>query len=269
MREGQTNLSERFDLIVFDGVSADVLPGVPTLTIGAVPGGIDVIEPPEDGGQRVLSWDRQHPIMRYVSLDTIAYFGFGSMDLPPNATTLASGPEGPIIALVPASGTRHVVVGFSLEQSNWPLHVGFAVFMQNALDFLTLARTGQQSIAHRPGEPVTLRVDAGADEVVISGPVEMTVPAEGGEPVTLPPLRQVGLYLVEGAGAPQDRLAVSLLSDQESDPQTREQLVVNAESVAAGGAAEAAPRPLWPWFAAAAGVLLVVEWLVYCRLLRV
>jgi hypothetical protein len=191
------------------------------------------------------------------------------MDLPPNATTLASGREGATIALVPSSATRHIVVGFALEQSNWPLHIGFAVFMQNALDFLTLARTGRSSIVYEPGEPITVRADPSVDELAIRGPIEMMVDAEAGRSVTLPPLRQAGLYVVQGARAPHDRIAVSMLSDQESDARLRDALVVNAEPVTAGGVAGAAPQPLWPWIAAAVLVLLVVEWLVYCRLVRV
>jgi hypothetical protein len=207
--------------------------------------------------------------MRYVSLDTIAFAGFGALDLPPNATTLASGRDGAVIGLVSASGARHVVIGFALERSNWPLHVGFAIFMQNTLDFLTLARTGQSSIVHRPDEPITVRARPGVGELTVRGPIELTVDADDDGPVTLPLLWRVGVYAVEGAIAPNDRLAISMLSDQESDLRPRDEVMVNAARVAAGRAGEAAPRPLWPWLAASVLLLLVVEWLVYCRLVRV
>ena len=68
---------------------------------------------------------------------------------------------------------------------------------------------------------------------------------------------------------PHDRLAVSVLSEVESDLRGRAELVVNAESAPAGEAAAAAPRAIWPWLIAAALALLVLEWLVYCRLSRV
>jgi hypothetical protein len=96
----------------------------------------------------------------------------------------------------------------------------------------------------------------------------MSVDVTPGAPVTLPILRRVGLYTVAGADPPHDRVALSTLSEVESDIRPKRQLLVNAEAALAGAAAAAAPRDIWPWIIAAALVLLVAEWLVYCRLAR-
>ena len=81
----------------------------------------------------------------------------------------------------------------------------------------------------------------------------------------LPVLRRAGLYVVKGAAEPMDQLALSVLSDEESDIRPRRSVMVNAEAAAAGSVGATAPLELWPYLAAAGLLLLVVEWLWYCR----
>ena len=83
-----------------------------------------------------------------------------------------------------------------------------------------------------------------------------------------PALRRAGLYTVRGAAPPMDRVAVSVLSDQESDLRPRHSLVVNAQRADAGNAGAASGLELWPYLAAAAIGLLVLEWIVYCLRMR-
>lgn len=260
---------ELYDLVVFDRISPSRLPGIPTLTFGGVPRGVDVTEPRSEGGRRVLSWDRQHPVMRHVSLDTIVYAGFGGYELPPAATALATGPEGPVIALLRTRGARHVVVGFDLNRSNWPLHVSIVVFLQNVLDYITLAGSGQAGLVHAPGEPITVRAQPGTSQLAIRGPVQLNINVQGGAERTLPTLRQVGMYEVAGAAAPMQQIAVSMLSDIESDIRPRSELLVNAQSATGERGTRAVPRELWPWLVAVAMVLLAMEWMVYLRKARV
>jgi hypothetical protein len=262
----------RFDLVVFDGVAPSRLPAVPTITFGAAPVGIEVTPPAGTGGARVLSWSREHPIMRYVSLDTLVYRSIGGLQLPVGATPLATGPGGTVIGLVPSRGARHVVVAFALAQSNWARHVSIAVFMQNAIERLTVGQSGRTSLAVRPGEPVTVHRRADAAAVIVRGPGGVTLTAREAAPgalVTLPTLRRAGLYAVEGAAPPHEQVAVSVLSDAESDARPRASLVVNARRREAGAVGSAAPRGIWAWLVAAALGFLVVEWLAYCRILQV
>jgi hypothetical protein len=267
---GALDAGAEYDLIVFDRVAPQRLPGVPTITLGAVPAGVGAVEA-APGDKRILSWQRRHPVMRHVELDTIVYADFGGLDLPPGATALASGPEGPVIALLGARGAEHAVIGFELGRSNWALHVSVAVFLQNLVEHVTLARSGQVSRTVLPGEPVTVRSASDANVLRIVGPdgaQEVPRPAEAGPLVTLPAFSRVGLYAVEGAAAPDDRLAVSMLSDVESDLRPVESLLVNAEARRGGTGSAGVPRAIWPWFVAAAVAVLVMEWILYCRRFR-
>ncbi len=255
------------DIVVFDRVSPAQLPPVPTLTFGAAPPGVTTRDPDRDGAARILSWDRLHPVMRHVSLDGLVYSGFGGYDLPDPWKALAFGPQGPVIASRTAGGDRHVAVGFGLTQSNWPMDVSVTVFLQNVLDHLLLA-AGEAALSFRPGEPVVVRSGADTRELVVEGPVSVTVQTQPGSETTLPPFRRVGLYGVRGAVAPMDRVAVNLLSDQESDIRPMRLLRVNASDTHAGAVGDAAALELWPILAAVAVGLLLVEWFVYCGRIR-
>jgi hypothetical protein len=269
--EGELDLSwatDELDLLVFDRVSFDRLPALPTLSFGGGPRAVQARPPGREGAARVLSWDRQHPILRHVSLDPLVYAGFGGYDLPEPWVPLAYGPEGPVIAVGPTRSGRHVLVGFSLTRSNWPMDVSIAVFMQNVLNELIWPARGDAALSVRPGDPVSVRCRLDVRRLTIEGPTNATVEVEPGTEATLPALRRAGLHAVRGAVPPMDHIAINVLSDVESDIRPRASLVVNAETAEAGAVGDAAPLELWPWLAAAAVGLLVLEWVVYCLRMR-
>ncbi len=103
---------------------------------------------------------------------------------------------------------------------------------------------------------------------MIRGPVSATFAVESAASAILPQLRHVGLYEVNGAEPPFDRIAVNLSSETESDIRPRTSVTVNAQHTEAGAIRSAAPLPLWPLLTAAAFALLVLEWIVYCRRMR-
>jgi hypothetical protein len=86
--------------------------------------------------------------------------------------------------------------------------------------------------------------------------------------VTLPAIPRAGLYSVAGAQSPNEFVAVSVLSDVESDIRPRDSITVNAQAMEAKSGGKDQPLPLWPWLLAAAFVFAVLEWLAYCRKVR-
>ena len=259
--------AEEFDLVIFDRVPARRWPDVATLSFGVAGTGIGVRAETRPGGKRILSWDRQHPLMRHVSLDGVVFSGFGAFELPSGARPLAIGPDGPVIALVADRRADHVLVGFELAKSNWPVDVSIAVFLQNVLEGLTLP--GQRSAAaSQPGLQITVGVVPGSRRLAIRGPQNATVDVSGASQATLPTLHRAGLYTVQGALPPMDRIALSMLSDVESDIRTRPSLLVNARQTPAAAVRSAAALELWPALAAAAFGLLLLEWIVYCVRMR-
>ena len=115
--------------------------------------------------------------MRHVELDDLVYAGFDAYRLPAGAIPLAFGPDGPVIAAVRSRGAEHVLVGFELSRSSWPLQVSFAVFMANLVEHLTIAGAGDSGQVYQPGDSITVRAAPKANEIVITGPQEAVISA--------------------------------------------------------------------------------------------
>jgi hypothetical protein len=275
----------RVDVLVFDRVSTDQAPLRPSLFFGGAPGMVEVDPPAHTGGQRFLSWDRQHPVMRHVALDAVVFADFGTFRDRANGTVLARGTQGAAIITIREQGIPHVVVGPALEHTNWPLDVSFAVFLQNAIDYLLAARLGagsdgvvrplpggawgQYGIAYTAGAPITVPVAPDATTVLVQGDRAMQYPVRQAGDVTIAPLRRVGLYHVVGVDAPWNRIAVNLTSARETDLRIGPDLVVDSQPPTEVSAADRRSRSLAPWMLLIVAIILVAEWAVYVRRIRV
>ena len=279
-----------YDIVVFDRYAPLAEPRVASLSFGAAPpvAGLEVVPAPEDADgaalQRVLTWKREHPLMSYVVLDDVALRRPGRLVVPPAATVLAVGVSGPLIAEVRgATGLRHVSVSFDVLESRWPHHWSFSVFMVNALETLGLSEqvgAGEAALAYRTGESAAVPAPGGADAggaavryvgagaaqgSAVSGTVRQGRAA-------LSAFERAGDYRATDpeAAAPYDRLAVNLLDPLESDLRTADTLdVAAAAPVAVASAGALARQEIWPWFAWGALAVLLAEWWLYTRKMRV
>ncbi len=290
------------DLVIFDRVRPSRLPPVPTLSFGAglpLPGAD--LAPGSGAGTDVLAWDRSSPVLRNVSLDSVFVAQpmrvvdpgpepraggvpdrSGSRSgAPVEIAELARGRDGPLILRVQDGATRRLVVAFELAQSTWPVDFGFAIFLADAVDYLTLRGEDQVSgggATFTTAQPAEILAEsgggAGASEAVLRGPVEVRVRLpEGagglGAPrrVGVGVLERAGVYRVEAGGEARS-IAVNLLDETESALLTRDALRVSGEAVAAGVGGRG-PREIWEWFVLAALLLLALEWFLHAWLMRV
>lgn len=301
LRDGDgTPNNEGYDVIVFDRYSPAAVPGVSSLSFGAavpVPG-LSVRPSAEDAPtmQAVLTWTRDHPLMQYVVLDDVTLRRPGRLTVPLDAKVLAVGLAGPLIAEVSpgsfvgdggevtVSGGRHVAVSFDVLESRWPHHWSFQIFMVNALETLGLSNTAgspvdtsggghsvDSTLSYRAGESATVPVPTGVTTVGYRGPSRLSATARAGR-ATLPAFTRVGFYESDasaGIEAPMDRLAVNLLDELESDVRPADRLAVGSGVVQATAESSLIRREVWQWFAWAALGLLLVEWFVYTRRMRV
>lgn len=259
---------DAFRVIIFDRVSPSRTPSAPTISFGARPplAGLSLVPAEaEQPGRRVLSWSRQHPIMASVGLDTIAVADRRRISLPEQSgEALAIAQGGPIIALIePRGGQRHLIVSFDLRQSNWPLHVSFAIFLQNAVDFLTDRGAADAGWMIRMGEAVNVRAARGAATVELTGPESRSMDVRGDGSVTLGPLSRVGVYRATGLPPEHTPVIANLLSETESDLRPVDEVRIGQEAAPAQSLDRSTPRELWPWLVAAALALLGIEWVVY------
>lgn len=284
-RRGDDETLASFGLIVFDRVAPDDPPTRPTLSFGAPwPGLPDrgEISASETGRTPVLAWDRGHPVMRDAVLDSVIIadrIALPEDDLETGDPvgprrrrhTLARGEGGPLILEIDDAGTPRIVVGFALEQSNWPVHFSFPIFMLAAFDHL--APDAASGIWHDAASPTTVRLDRPVRSLRLDGPTARTISPPEGDVSTTVPLgifRRTGLYTLSasggGGGSPRP-IAVNLLDAGESSlAWITPENTPDATASSAGGPGE--QREIWRWFILAAGGLLFLEWLVYARRAR-
>ncbi len=266
------------DLVIFDRVRPARTPRAASISFGA---GLPVAAPrviPSDIGRgtHVLRWERAHPILRHVSLDSVFIASPMRVDasVPDDArmelTELAHGPDGPLIVLTREGPLRRLFVAFELAQSTWPRNFGFPIFLSDAIDYLTLRDEGGVRQSYSTVEPVDVRAGAPGARIVITGPRTVTeIVPEGvvDGRIGIGVLDRCGVYRVEGGGAPES-IAVNLLDETESALRTADSIAVGGEAVASG-AGDSGPVEIWPWFILAALALLAVEWFANAWMMRI
>ncbi|MFG0298887.1 MAG: VWA domain-containing protein [Phycisphaerales bacterium JB047] len=235
------------DLIVYDRVDARALPGVASLGFDSVTPGLGERLDERTETRRVLSWDRQEPMLRDTGLGAVSYQRRISFErLGTGVRPLASDQDGAIMVEATHAGVRHVRVGFALHDSDWSVQVGLPVFLAQLCEQLLPGAGGNGEVV-RSNEVVRYLDEDGVERSV--GPF-----AEIGERV-LPDGRRIG---------------VSLLSEQESMLATRAGVVIGAgdtdQSMRASGRARV---DLWRWFVGSAIVLLLLEWAWYLHKVRI
>lgn len=237
-----------------------------------------------------IYWDRTHPLMRGVPLDSLIVrralaWTISDELLAANksltAIVLARSDDTPLITLINDAGAsvERIAIGFDLIDSNWPLQPAFAVFLANVVDRLTPRARSFVGQAFTTGESAIIRVQ-GRRSVSLSGPADILV-REGGtsNPSLLAPgstesisaglLAKAGVYLVKGAGQNNsgssggDRaIAVNVANELESMALAPLQVQLGSKQMTSFESGTNT-RELWREFLLAAGLLLSIEWLVY------
>jgi len=223
--------------------------------------------------EKALDWDRSNPLLRGLSLRFQADEAL-KLQTPIDAQVLVDGLQGPLVVLYREARATHLVVAFDILQSNWPILWDFPVFFDSALSYLALGADMEERQSYQPGTTVKIPryniQQAGADvkQIRIDGPdafgtTTVDVPETGD--LALPPLDYIGLYSLKPAIPQYEKLAVSLLDENEST------LAPLDEQPGGTGTALKASLgtsrvELWWWIVACAAIpLCLVEWWVYTR----
>lgn len=213
-----------------------------------------------DGAVRapqVVRWSHTHPVMRYVDLTGVTIGE--ALALRPKGGEVLAGGEVPLIWVYDGDGIRAVVVGFSLDQSDLPLQVGFPILLSNALHWLA---GGDQ--VYQAGDALIL--PAGAQrEAVVSDPTgaRTALTAAGGRFV-IPALERVGIYTVR-IGDRERIVAVN--------PSVDESVIAPVPATGPGATSARTDRrgeriaDLWTVVLGLALVVLLGEWVLWLRTL--
>ena len=267
------------DVYIFDRFAPPEAPGGPTLVF--LPPDVEwltqtlaVVEAPE-----VPGWNPAHPVLRFVALEDLRIDRAARIAMPeegdagptsvvgetgrvPAAEVVVGSPLLPLV-LVSERPERIVRVSFALEDSNFPLHPGFPIFLTNTLGWLM---DEQVALARAPGQiEVPLAMAAVTD---LEGSDVATWPLSNR---TVFMADQPGLYTV-AQGDRRLRVAVNLASTARTSVNdsgfTSDEITSTASTVLAD--TEAGPNEeLWMALLLLALFLVIVEWVTYHRRLTV
>jgi hypothetical protein len=249
----QSDLS--VDAYIFDGFAPANPPSRPALVIGGMP--INAAWLPKSAGNmvkpRFASWMENHPVMRYVSLHDIVLQKASRVG-ETNLTVLAeSENKSPLILASDEPGKpRLIVLAFGLGDSDFPLHSGFPIFVENALAWLSR-------------EPLALRRQPGLVTIPMAG-AEITglngeaVPSRSRGEETTFEAGEPGLYIAT-QNERRQHIAINLASPVYSNVNA----TVSRSDPAAAGEAGWLQQELWFYMLCAAAALLIVEWFTYHR----
>ncbi len=272
----------KYDVVIFDRYRPKFLPTAGSFVyFGAVPPGNKIKGEPEvyvpqpDNKKKivgVIDWDREHPILRYLSFNQIGFADPIKMTVPADVQVLMDGPRGPLMAMYREGFNTHFAIAFDIYDSNWPLRSTFVIFIQNTLKYLAVGSDMDVRASLEPGStpriPRSNLQRAGADlkSLRLEGPQgskTIAIPPAGD--FALPALDRVGLYTTDPAVPQFEHFAVNLLDATESNvlPVTQAPGNVGEAVAATGGKSR---LELWWWIMACVALpLLLIEWWVYTR----
>jgi len=242
---------------VFDGFAPATAPSKPSLIVGP-PGGVrnvswlpastGIVEKPA-----FTTWAEEHPVMKYLSLHDVSVSTAAAID-PLGVTVLAASGETPLIAASPtaSNGPRWVMLTFSLQASDFPLHESFPLLIDNALAWF-----GRDRLALRRTTGI---VDVPISNAQITGPDGTPVAGRAYRDRTAFEARDPGLYVASKDGQRQ-YIAVNFMSRQYSDINHAPLNWPN--EFRPGG--RAMKHEAWYYLLLLAVVLLGIEWFTYHR----
>lgn len=256
-----------FDLTVFDNATSAEIGTGTFLFINALPPvpGYEKLEELER--PRVIDWNRTHPVMRYVSLETLLIGKGMNIGMPSAAIALAESDSGPIITLHEMETRRIIVVGFDIFKSYWPVDVSFPIFVANVIDYARRAGTGGGRAAWRAGDVIPVLLPKGATGASVTTPsgAKSALDFAGAQTAYVTATGEQGVYRVEFSNGVRQDLAVNVASPRESRIAPVAELDLGTRTVKGDTEPGRENREIWPWLAALALAVLAVEWVIYCR----
>lgn len=288
--------ADQFDVTVFDAYSPPRVPPAGTFvySYGLPPEDATNVRPITNDaglplfyeGNATLDWDRDHPMLRGLSLTRLWVAEGRLLSLPLGAEMLIEGDRGPMLILERNGPRTNLIFSFDLIQSTWPRQKTFPIFGYQMFQYLAAAEDVRVRESIRPGETVGVpqnlvdRAGLQGGTVAVVGPagVESATPRRRTfdvDPIgtlTLSEFNHVGVYRTEPPIPQFSHIAVSLLDANESNllpSYTDPGNLSGADPVeaAVGEAETGGVRDVewWWWLVAAAAVVLTIEWIVYTR----
>ncbi|GAB4477935.1 MAG: BatA and WFA domain-containing protein [Anaerolineae bacterium] len=258
-----------FDLVVFDGWLPDDLPATNLLIINP-PTSTDLFLVGEAFSTTRFVRQADDPILSFVDFQSVAIREARLVQPAGWAQPLVEAEGGPLLLAGTVGGRRVAILPFDLRASDLPLRIDFPILFANLLDWYAPAQPFEAAGGLAPGDPLVIRPRPLTTQYRITlpdGTVER-FPASA-ETLIFTGTGQIGVYtveLLEGLDVQMTgSFAVNLFAPGESRIAPQEAIQIGEAPITPNSPQDQGQRELWPWLAAAALVLLIVEWWVYHR----
>ncbi|GAB4574470.1 MAG: BatA and WFA domain-containing protein [Anaerolineae bacterium] len=266
---------QQFDLYVLDGWWPEdgELP----------PGDLLIVDPPPESplysvaGRSMNTANprvaRDDPRTRYVDFDNVNILDFKVLEDVDWADPLVTVEGGPLVLAGIVDGRQVAIITFDLHRSDLPLQITWPILLANLMEWYTPARTVSTAESLVVGDTVALTPPFEADRIRITRPDgETTTLRLGQDPPIFAGTALPGLYTVDTYVGEQlvqtEVFAVNLFSRLESLITPAERLTIGNTQVSEAAREEIGQREFWPLVALAALALLMLEWWVYHRQMR-
>lgn len=291
-RDGEVRMPDGspVELTLFDRYAPPQTPDGGSFFIGTVPRDLPDIE---DQGllyvPRILDWNRNHPILRFVSgLDALLIYRTRHLELGGgwvplleaegvslareedlrDEAVLRAAPvlEVPLLASHTAEERRVAILAFDIwDTRDWVMRVSFPLLIRNTIHWLARPGGHQQRPVHQTGE--TLRAEFPRD----TGDVRVTRPdgsvtnamTTGTRQVYVSDTGEAGFYTLRGDDGTVREFGYSLLRAQESDNAAREAVTFGQRRFEAARGEQRRSRDLWPYAVMLVLAFLLLEWYVF------
>ncbi|MBN2503625.1 MAG: BatA and WFA domain-containing protein [Anaerolineales bacterium] len=258
--------TEAFDLYVFDGVLPAELPDNDLLLVNPPENDLFAVTGVTDAVSGVELSD--HALNRFTTWGDVSILQTKLVELPPWGETILRSNQGPLIFVGEQGGRRVAVVAFDLHDSDLPLQISYPILFSNLIRYLNPGLAFDTGQTLHPGDVLTINPEPGIETLTVTTPSGQTSTFETGESgVNYAATGEPGIYSVtyDSDDVPPDAFAVNLFSAQESIIQPQESVQVGRTTLESAGQERLGQREFWPWLAAAALLILMIEWGVYHR----
>ena len=267
-----TGETEKYDLIIIDGVNVGNLGPGRYLTFGIAPPLPGFSKGDTKVNNAPLAWKEDHPINLHMNYHSLFMSPTEALVVPREATVLVEGSAGPIAVEAFQRGVSVIALQFRPVASNWPFDVNLVKFMQNALDYLGRLGDALTDEVLRPGQAIVARLPSTATDISILRPDGVSVPLQPADPsMTSYTSDLAGLYVFKyhTPSTPNEQtraVAVNFFDEAEGDIATSNAVRFGRDEVnTVDSESSARKRNLWPWALLIALGFVCLEWIVYNR----
>ncbi|AIE83933.1 vWA domain-containing protein [Fimbriimonas ginsengisoli] len=251
--------SGQYDIVIFDGIPEQPVKARGVLTLGTAGSTSPVTDEGIVKGTAFLSAEPK-PLMNGVDLQGVFIDQQHKVKPKGNGQVLAVNSTGPLVVTSESVGRRQIYLAFEPLQSDFPLQVGFPIFVANALDYLAGGESADL-IAIRAGAPFSIPSTKGATLQAPDGAKAELKPT--GAVLVVREARRAGAYTLDVSGRKKSVYAY-LRSERESS-------IAPAKNVfLGGGQVRATETPLtfsdfWRPLAVLCLLVLCGEWWLFAR----